>query len=711
MWPFRSRKSNVRALTNRVADSPDRAVIAHPLSDNPIGESVEDALGRNPAAEQFVRHVLSLDVSQGAVVGVIGDWGTGKTSFVNLARHSFETAGVEILDFNPWMFSGAEQLVGSFFVELASQLKVRRDLAELAEDFEDYGEAFSALGALPLVGPWIDGLSKGAKALAGLLQRRKAGIAGRRTKLTTALRKLTKPIVVVLDDIDRLSTSEIREIFKLVRLTASFPNVIYIVAFARTRVEEALSDSGVSGRAYLEKILQVTVDIPALPARTLQSQLQKAISAALETITQTGPFHEDTWPDILAEVVLPLVANLRDVRRYTIGVAQSVAALGDTVALADVLGLEAVRVFMPDVFGLLHRSVSVLTDTQRAPHGSAVTSSHQHSVDLMLEAAGERRDVAKAMVERLFPAASQYIGGSHFGADWSNKWRRDRRVAHPDYLRLYLERAVGPELSSFLNAEKAWAVMADGRLFEDKLLGLPPDSLAETIAALEAFEGQFGHEHAVPGVSVLLNVLPLVPPKPRGMFEFGPDIIVSRVTYRLLRALKSEGEVEAAVRAILPQLKTLSAELSLIRQVGHRPGAGHQLIASDAAAQLEKEWRSRVRSAAPDRLICEPDLLRVFVVAFEETTQGEEAPVVSDRADVTLALLRTALTETLSQSVESRSILRSPQLNWKGLVAVVGSESELGVRIATLKSRSDLAAGDILPLAERYVSGWRPRDV
>ncbi len=58
------------------------------------------------------------------------------------------------------------------------------------------------------------------------------------------LSQLDKPIVIVLDDIDRLSTNEIREVFKLVRLTASFPNIIYVLAFDRLRVELALQEQG-----------------------------------------------------------------------------------------------------------------------------------------------------------------------------------------------------------------------------------------------------------------------------------------------------------------------------------------------------------------------------------------------------------------------------------------------------------------------------------
>jgi hypothetical protein len=76
-------------------------------------------------------HVLALDSTEGLVVGVLGPWGSGKTSFVNLARGRLQESGVTILEFNPWMFAGADQLVQAFFVELSAQLKIRPDLAEI----------------------------------------------------------------------------------------------------------------------------------------------------------------------------------------------------------------------------------------------------------------------------------------------------------------------------------------------------------------------------------------------------------------------------------------------------------------------------------------------------------------------------------------------------------------------------------------------------
>ena len=52
-----------------------------------------------------------------------------------------------------------------------------------------------------------------------------------RQVVSEALKELEQPVIVVIDDIDRLTTEEIRDIFKLVRQTASFPNRIYVLDY------------------------------------------------------------------------------------------------------------------------------------------------------------------------------------------------------------------------------------------------------------------------------------------------------------------------------------------------------------------------------------------------------------------------------------------------------------------------------------------------
>lgn len=146
--------------------------------DNPINGPAEDLLGRDAVAANFVEQILVLDRTQGLVVGVMGPWGSGKTSFLSLVRPRLEEVGIVLLRFNPWMFSGADQLVDAFFVELASQLKMRKGMADIGQLIEDYGEVFSGLGWIPLAGPWIEGSRRASKMLGSLLRRRKEGISG-----------------------------------------------------------------------------------------------------------------------------------------------------------------------------------------------------------------------------------------------------------------------------------------------------------------------------------------------------------------------------------------------------------------------------------------------------------------------------------------------------------------------------------------------------
>jgi predicted KAP-like P-loop ATPase len=96
------------------------------VGDNPIEQPAEDLLGRKSVAAVVADEIRTADASKGFVVSVMGPWGSGKTSLVNLVRHELgKEPSIHVLDFNPWMFSGTEQLVDSFFRELSAQLRLK----------------------------------------------------------------------------------------------------------------------------------------------------------------------------------------------------------------------------------------------------------------------------------------------------------------------------------------------------------------------------------------------------------------------------------------------------------------------------------------------------------------------------------------------------------------------------------------------------------
>ena len=448
-----------------------------------------------------------------------------------------------------------------------------------------------ALGWLPVVGTWFERIRGATKITNKLLERRKEGVGGRRCKLEKALCDLKKPIVVILDDIDRLATSEIRDIFKLVRLTANFPNVIYIVAFDRDRVEKALDEQGVSGRDYLEKILQIVFDLPAVPSHVLRQQILSALDDALNNIENTGPLDKEVWPDVFMEIILPLMRNLRDVRRYVATIHGTVISLKGQIALADLLALEAIRVFLPDVFKLLHSAIDGLTADSDFASVGLIDPIHKTQVNGLIKVAGDHSRVVESMIRRLFPAGEYCIDdiSNAYDSTWKNKWLKERRVAHGDILRLYLERFVNENLQAVTEAERAWEYIADRDAFDKYLRSLDQSRLQDVIAFLEVFEEQFAAEHVVPGTIVLFNLLPL-PERERGMFDWPSRISITRVVLRLLRSLNDHAKVEKAVREILPELRSLSSKLELINIVGYQERVGHKLVSEQMASVFEKDW-------------------------------------------------------------------------------------------------------------------------
>jgi hypothetical protein len=681
-----------------------------PQRDTPIKTETEDRLGRHRSAAAFARALLKVDAAEGAVVGVLGPWGSGKTSFINLARTHLESENWTILDFNPWMFSGVGQLVDSFFAELASQLRTKTKFTALADAVTEYGDVFATLGSLPMVGPWVKVASAVGRQVRRGVEKRQ-GVKTPQEAVRAHLSKLDNPIAVVIDDIDRLPTADIRDIFKLVRLTGNFPNLVYILAFDRARVERALTEDGIPGRDYLEKILFWTVDLPVIPSETLVGETLNAIQAALADVAETGPFEADRWADVFAEIVRPLIRQIRDVRRYAVAVRASAAELGREVALVDVLALEAVRVFLPDTFMKIASMVAELTTPSGSLAGVADATGAKPAIDAFVQSAEPHEDVARNLIHRVFPTAQRYLPqGSHYTTDWAKTWLRSRRVAHVDLLRLYLERVAGESLAAFSVAEQIVAVLGDKRELDKTFAALDPARRSAVIVALETWEDEFPSETVVPASVVLLNLLPDVAEGGGGMFALRPDMVVSRVVLRLLRRLPNAAAVKSATDKILSQVTKLSARLLLIRLVGHVEGSGHKLIESADAALLEREWRDQVRAADAATLEGEWDLLRLLYTAKKDASGGEAPLAIPSTPGLTRAIIRSSAGTARRQTMGNRALKSSTRLAWDALVEVIGGEDQLKARLRVAKKSAPQDDAETLRLVDRYLSGWRPKD-
>lgn len=683
---------------------------------DPINNVDDDKLRRSDMAKNIATDIQSIDTSEGYVIAVIGPWGSGKTSLINLIKSHLKIneSAIEALDFNPWMFSGADQLVHAFFSEMAAQLRMKRGRFEkIADDFATYGDLLSPLSAIPFLGAWLDRVRGAGKAFKQFKDARKESVNARRDSLAEKLSKLDKPILVVIDDIDRLNTGEIRDMFKLVRLTASFPNLVYVLAFDRQRVEEALAEQGVNGRSFLEKIVQYPIDIPIVADQVMYREIARELDNALTTLSNDASLNTNRWHDIFPEIIRPLIRNIRDARRYADAVRGTARGLIGRVELADLLALEAIRVFMPDTFHAVAESQAALS-SPAPPIGSrdSADADNKAAIEALLESAGAHRHVANSLIGRIFPAAGRHIGGAHYAADWQKSWLRERRLAHPDILRLYLERTTNDRVAAFDDAELAFSILDDLSNLDAFLRSIDTSRQTAVIEALETYEGHYPTSAIVPASVVLLNMLPDLPEtESPNILSMGTRLIVTRVVLRLLRQLDSPEEVGSAVAEIWPQLRSLYARLSLTQLIGSIEGAGHRLVDEQVGLDYEEQLEEQISAATAERLAQEKEIFRLLY--WKQRRDDARPLILADDMVDNVPFVRTLLLESVherrSQAIGNRTVYKQKEMYWNSLLAFFGDELRLSSALEKVRTAyDDGRTGEALDLADRYLDGWRP---
>ena len=185
-------------------------------ADKPIDTEEQDLLGRSVFSKQLGKAVYEYNVKDGLVIGLFGKWGTGKTSVINMAENEINRLAKEdenkplIMRFVPWNYSDKDNLISLFFQSLKNKIEVQSNEQiknKVGKALNDYAGAFDALSIVPVVGSGVAAILRTlVKAQATNLMQ-VPDLDKTRENLEEELIKADKKIIIVIDDIDRLTNS------------------------------------------------------------------------------------------------------------------------------------------------------------------------------------------------------------------------------------------------------------------------------------------------------------------------------------------------------------------------------------------------------------------------------------------------------------------------------------------------------------------------
>ncbi len=315
----------------------------------------EDILKYGNYARRLAQNIEKSSFNNAFAIGITGIWGAGKTSFMNLILKSFNTKKVVLIHFNPWSSNTVNQLIPNFFETIIEGL--RNEGIFMKNDISKYLQKISQveLGVLgesfkPILNGFSDDFS----------------IEDLKNKISDKIISKDKKIVITIDDLDRLNKQEINEVLRLIRNTANFSNVCYLVAYDKEYVMSFLEDDNqFNFKNYLEKIFQLEINLPAFKKELLIEKLKLNLMEIINEI-EDGELKEKYKNQIRSltnnDVYLESIENLRDITRLSNAMLTNFIPLAGEVDIFDFINLEILRMKYREVYELLKKDKTQLLE-------------------------------------------------------------------------------------------------------------------------------------------------------------------------------------------------------------------------------------------------------------------------------------------------------------------------------------------------------------
>jgi len=326
--------------------------------------ATDDAFGRKPFAESLARSLVLPNNSPGLVVGIEGEWGSGKSTLIGfITKHLRENRKTIVIDFNPWMVSTTGALVETLIEQIAVSIgkKVTRgkkgiDASKKLINFVRLLKPLKYIPALSWAGHIAEDATEAAQENLNDIKKLlpDMDLAQKKNDVINALKKLDHPIIVVIDDLDRLPAEEIRIMIQAIKAVADFPQITYLLAYDPNIIARALAENEKSGLFYLEKIVQVAYPLPPLSRRQLKRFADGKIRDLLKQLEIGLQSYENDRYEEAIVLLTQLSRHPRDVIRITNRLCLSLPATQGEVNAADVIAFEALTQRFPEIRKAVH---------------------------------------------------------------------------------------------------------------------------------------------------------------------------------------------------------------------------------------------------------------------------------------------------------------------------------------------------------------------
>jgi hypothetical protein len=445
------------------------------MHDSPVLSTKEDRFKRSEFSLRIANLIRNRNDKNCIAFGINGAWGEGKTTVLNFISEDLKKdyPNIIVIKFNPWRFSEESKLLESFFTTVSKDLakslsaeeakqgmsnhKVKEDLKKIGDILADYGDAISEI-PLPVTN-WL------GKMVSVTFKKFSATeLENKKNTLSELISKYKRKIVIIIDDIDRLSKDEVYSIFRLVKLTGDFNHFIYLLAYDEDMVSAAIGErfgdgDKLAGKNFLEKIVQIPVKLPEISLVDLSlffaNSLEEILSENKLVINEN---EKKRFEGIFTSTLLFNLDTPRKIVRYCNALRFSMPMLAGEINFVDLILFEGIKIFYYAHYELIRDNAELFAFDPSDERSSQFKKTFEDKYNKITDSLSDRDQRSiKAILIELFPTLRKFWDNSSFPPKKVQEWTLDRRIVS----KLYFARYLTYSLSKNDVSDRAFEVLVD----------------------------------------------------------------------------------------------------------------------------------------------------------------------------------------------------------------------------------------------------------
>lgn len=276
-----------------------------------------DLFDRDAVKNELLNAIKCFSSSHSYTVGLVGKWGSGKTTILNLAKKEVQTTqssedsqenkivfinapGSNNTDFNLWLFGSQEAMIKGMYETILSGMGVKYNWAFNDKTLENVAKVVSGI---PKVGNMV-GSALPIDSASYL------DVVKLKNRLTDYIRSTGKHYVMCIEDLDRADDDQVVLFLKLINTVFDLPCLTYVLLYDKERLDRILRHTQKMNVLYSNKVINQEITIPTMLDK------EKCWECLHNLLELYGiPQNRLKEYDFVLDVIINNLSSVRDLKR------------------------------------------------------------------------------------------------------------------------------------------------------------------------------------------------------------------------------------------------------------------------------------------------------------------------------------------------------------------------------------------------------------